>query len=532
MEHRVSRPGAEPAPPKSFAAKILLTVIFLVLASSLTAAGQSTSTQAPVISPGSGTYHAAQSVVLTDSTPNATIYYTLDGTTPSTSSSLYSGPIAISQNAVLNAIAVANSSSSLVATAKYTMPAATICYRPAPGTYLTSQSVALSSYTAGAAIYYTTDGSTPTIGSNLYTGPLTVSSTKTITAIAVVAGMTNSFPSSAAYSIAPPAAAPSFSLGTGQYTSVQSVSLSDATPGAAIFYTTNGSTPTSASPLYTGPIPVAATQTIQAVALVSGGTPSPIASATYTIVLPTAAPLISPASGTYSAGQSVILADSTPNAVIYYTVNGAVPTTASSVYSGPISVSSNSTIQAMALASGDSASPVATANYTFPAAMPIIVPAPGTYLSTQTVSISSPTPGAAIYFTTNGATATTASSPYTGPFTVSSNQTIQAIAVASGYNSSVPAVATYTITPPAAAPIFSVAPGQYTSVQSVVPSDATPGAAIYFTTNGSTPTSASTPYSGPISVGVTQTIQAVALASGGSLSPVSAAAYTITLPAE
>jgi hypothetical protein len=62
--------------------------------------------------------------------------------------------------------------------------------------------------------------------------------------------------------------------------------------------------------------------------------------------------------------------------------------------------------------------------------------------------------------------------------------------------------------------------------------DATSGAAIYYTTDGkTTPTTSSTPYSGAISVNSTETIQAIAAASGYGNSQVASATYTIDLPA-
>jgi len=75
----------------------------------------------------------------------------------------------------------------------------------------------------------------------------------------------------------------------------------------------------------------------------------------------------------------------------------------------------------------------------------------GEYTTSQTVSISGPT-GASIYFTTDGKPPTTASTPYTGPITVSSSEYVQAIAVESGYTDSLVAGASYSIggsgTPP------------------------------------------------------------------------------------
>jgi hypothetical protein len=74
----------------------------------------------------------------------------------------------------------------------------------------------------------------------------------------------------------------------------------------------------------------------------------------------------------------------------------------------------------------------------------------GTYSSAQTVTISDATSGATIYYTTNGTTPTTSSSQYSGAITVSSSETLEAIAGASGYSTSAVATATYTISLPIA----------------------------------------------------------------------------------
>jgi Alpha-L-arabinofuranosidase len=87
--------------------------------------------------------------------------------------------------------------------------------------------------------------------------------------------------------------------------------------------------------------------------------------------------------------------------------------------------------------------------------------------------------------------------------------------------------------PPAtvAAPTFSPAGGTYTSAQTVTISSATSGASIRYTTNGTNPTSTTgTVYSGPVSVGSTTTLKAVAYKSGMTTSAVSTATYTINIP--
>src|ERR1039458_6213182 len=65
----------------------------------------------------------------------------------------------------------------------------------------------------------------------------------------------------------PQAATPALSPATGTYSSAQTVTISTTTPSATIYYTTNGSTPTTSSPIYSGPITVAASETIHAIAV-------------------------------------------------------------------------------------------------------------------------------------------------------------------------------------------------------------------------------------------------------------------------
>lgn len=80
----------------------------------------------------------------------------------------------------------------------------------------------------------------------------------------------------------PTVALPTFSISAGNYTSTQNIVISSTTSGAEIHYTTDGSTPTASSTLYTTPIAVSTTTTIKAIAIKSGMDNSSVASATYT----------------------------------------------------------------------------------------------------------------------------------------------------------------------------------------------------------------------------------------------------------
>ena len=140
---------------------------------------------------------------------------------------------------------------------------------------------------AGATIYYTTDGSTPTSSSAIYGNAINVlSGTVTIKAIAQATGDSISAVASATYTIQAltATATPTFTPAGGTYTSAQSVTIADTTAGAVIYYTTDGSTPTTGSAVYSNAaIPVAASMTLKALALAPNYTQSGVATAAYVI---------------------------------------------------------------------------------------------------------------------------------------------------------------------------------------------------------------------------------------------------------
>ncbi len=89
-----------------------------------------------------------------------------------------------------------------------------------------------------------------------------------------------------------------------------------------------------------------------------------------------------------------------------------------------------------------------------PAAAPLFSPAAGMYAGPQMVMLFDTAAGATIHYTTDGTLPTTASTQYGGAISVSSSETIEAIAVAPGYSQSAVAIAAYTIPAAAQSTVF------------------------------------------------------------------------------
>jgi hypothetical protein len=152
----------------------------------------------PAILPAAGAYASGQAITLTSTTSGAVIHYTLDGSTPTATSSTYSTPLVLSAAETIHAIAVVGSTSSAVASAAYTVIPAVPGILPAAGAYASGQAITLTSTTSGAVIHYTLDGSTPTAASPTYSAPLILSAAEMVQAIAV-AGSTSGAVASASF---------------------------------------------------------------------------------------------------------------------------------------------------------------------------------------------------------------------------------------------------------------------------------------------------------------------------------------------
>jgi len=156
---------------------------------------------------------------------------------------------------------------------------------PGDNNWTTPHTVTILDTIAASSFYYTTDGSGPTTSSTPYTGPITISQTETLRAIAIAPGYSASVPRTQEYIIGPtlvvltPVISPAQASGNLPV----SVTISDAMSGATIYYTTDGTAPTPESMLYTGPISVTSTETIQALAVANGYKSSAVAKAAFAI---------------------------------------------------------------------------------------------------------------------------------------------------------------------------------------------------------------------------------------------------------
>lgn len=260
---------------------------------------------------------------------------------------------------------------------------------------------------------------------------------------------------------------------------------------------------------------------------------------------PLTAPTISPPTGIYADPQLVSITSTSPGATIYYTTSGNVPvvgTGFTKLYTTPFTQIESGTIRAMAVKDGQANSPIAVSfiTITLPGicVAPTITPGTGSYGPAQTVSISSSTSGAQIYYTTSGNTpviGTSFTKLYVGSFLLQSSGTIRAMAVKSGLENSPVSVAVISITNPTqntSTPVITPGTGSFGGPQTVSITCATSGSTIYFTTNGNVPrldvpNSFTKVYSGPFLISQSATIRAIATAPAFNNSGVAVAYLTI-----
>ena len=242
---------------------------------------------------------------------------------------------------------------------------------------------------------------------------------------------------------------PSMTPATGPFSDSVVVTVQCATASATIYYTTNNSDPTTSSPVYTGAFTLTETATVKAFAALSGWVSSATSTATFTKNgLPLVdTPTITPNGGSHVGQVEVSLGCTTDGASIYYTTNGTLPSTSSTLYEDPFTLFASATVKAIAAKSGMADSLTASANLTVATATPLISPAGGAFSGSVSVALTCATPGHTIYYSSDNSTPATNSQIYTMPFTLRGSTTVKAYAVSAGRADSAFTNVAFTTTP-------------------------------------------------------------------------------------
>jgi ribosomal protein L31 len=241
---------------------------------------------------------------------------------------------------------------------------------PLGGIYNNTQAVTLKMSEPGT-IYYTLNSTTPTTASTKYATPIVINSAKTLKFLAVDLASNKSPVYTQTYKVNdttnPTVIATPIG---GYYNTTKIVTLKINEPGT-IYYTLNGTTPTTTSIKYTGSINIIATTILKYFARDSVSRNSIIYTQKYTIdkIAPTVT--ANPLGGYFNITKNVTL---TPNetSTIYYTTNSTTPTTNSLKYSVPININTTTTLKYFAVDLAGNKSPIYTQLYTIDKTAPIV----------------------------------------------------------------------------------------------------------------------------------------------------------------
>lgn len=285
---------------------------------------------------------------------------------------------------------------------------------------------------------------------------------------------------------------------------MQEIELAASNANAEIRCTFDGTEPTKNDFLYDRPLQIDHSLTLKAKAFLDGYEDSETLTQEYQVKLDIEADR---ASGTVKAGQIVTLRCSHPEAVIYYTTDGSLPTQNSKIYNSPIEIASSTVIKAIAMHDGCLSSNVLTRNYVVTAVKLSVSPTGGTVSRGTKVTITSTPSNADVFYTLDGSEPNVLSEIYEEPINIQKNTTLKAIAYAEGYAESTLLSASYSVKLNLQA---SKASGTVDYLSEVVLSADDPEARIYYTTDGSMPTQGCTVYESPIVIDETMTIKAIA----------------------
>jgi hypothetical protein len=430
--------------------------------------------------PAGGIYRTSRSVTLNcDPGPSGSaceaIYFTTDGSTPSTSSATYSAPITVdAASTTLQFFArnlVGNSSPIRTETYRIDGVAPTTTAIPSGRAYKETQSVTLlcedGSGTGCTATYYTLDGSTPTRDSSTYSAALSISADTTLKFFSVDAAGNEEPVRTETYVIDTVKPTVAAAPAGGVYRSARDITLTctDNAGGSgcgSIHYTTNGSTPDTGSTEYTAPIPLSTDTTLKFVAVDKVGNVSDVRTEAYTFDANAPTTTVSPAGGTYRTRQTLTLtcADSGTSGCegTYYTLDGSTPTTSSTRYTGPFTLSTDTPLKFFSVDKAGNEEAARTETYVFDldtTAPTTIASPPGSiyFTDAQTVSLICTDDSRGIgcgdtYYTLNGSTPTTSSTRYTGPIPLSGYVVLRFFSVDKADNAETPGTELYTISTP------------------------------------------------------------------------------------
>lgn len=308
----------------------------------------------------------------------------------------------------------------------------------------TTEKVAVTATSSSDTIRYTTDGGDPDANSKIYSDSILVSDSTTI--IAKAFRGTNVPSAACTTTIALIASSPVFSVKGGSYTSQRHLAITSPS-GVPVYYTTDGTNPTSKSLKYSDTLLLDSNVAIKAFAYLPNWRASPVVSASYSFKVAT--PTLSFTSGSYDTTQVLKITDSASGIVIHYTKDGTIPTCSSPVYSSDslLTIDSSMTVQARACRTGWDSSNVAVGHYTFKVDSIRFSPDSGTYRSYRTVKLSTRSPGVVFYVTrdssqpawnasTGAPTGTTQKITSSDTLLITRSQWLRAVATRDGWTSS------------------------------------------------------------------------------------------------